>query len=217
MPKLTLYHGSINEIKKPIHGFGTSSNDYGRGFYCTESEEMAKEWACQNDCTGHSNRYSLETEGLSLLDLNSTPYNELNWIAILLRNKHPVLDSDMDVYRTEKIIEKYYVDTTQYDLVKGYRADDSYFQYATMFAQGRLSLEKLRLALRLGGFGTQIVLISEKAFDRIQYESSSPVDPNAYYSNYLERTQQACSAFSELTRYKGVKPEGTYIDSLLED
>lgn len=212
-----MYHGSINEIKKPIYGYGIASNDYGRGFYCTESEEMAKEWACQNDCTGYSNRYSLETEGLSLLDLNSPPYDELNWIAILLRNKKPILNSDMDMYHAEKIIEKYYVDTTQYDLVKGYHADDSYFLYATMFAQGRLSLEKLRLALRLGGFGSQIVLMSEKAFGRIQYESSVPVDPNAYYLKYLERTQQACNAFTELTRYKGVKPDGTYIDSLLED
>ena len=34
----TLYHGSKDIIKTPKFGFGRQNNDYGLGFYCTESE-----------------------------------------------------------------------------------------------------------------------------------------------------------------------------------
>ena len=39
-----LYHGSVNIIEKPLFGYGKPYNDYGLGFYCTDSLEMAKEW-----------------------------------------------------------------------------------------------------------------------------------------------------------------------------
>ncbi len=29
-------------------GFGSSTNDYGQGFYCIEDIELAKEWACKD-------------------------------------------------------------------------------------------------------------------------------------------------------------------------
>ena len=39
-----LYHGSSDIIEKPVYGYGKPYNDYGLGFYCTDSLEMAKEW-----------------------------------------------------------------------------------------------------------------------------------------------------------------------------
>ena len=39
-----LYHGSCDIIEKPVFGKGKRYNDYGLGFYCTDSLEMAKEW-----------------------------------------------------------------------------------------------------------------------------------------------------------------------------
>ena len=41
----TLYHGSKDIIEHPRYGAGKPYNDYGRGFYCTESLDLAKEWA----------------------------------------------------------------------------------------------------------------------------------------------------------------------------
>lgn len=46
------------------------SNDYGQGFYCTESEELAGEWACPGEKDGIFNRYRLETDGLRIFRLN---------------------------------------------------------------------------------------------------------------------------------------------------
>lgn len=42
--KITLYHGSEQIIESPTFGLGKQNNDFGLGFYCTESEELAKEW-----------------------------------------------------------------------------------------------------------------------------------------------------------------------------
>lgn len=56
---ITLYHGSDHIIEKPVFGEGKSYNDYGRGFYCTEHVELAKEWACATGVDGYANRYQL--------------------------------------------------------------------------------------------------------------------------------------------------------------
>ena len=44
---MLIYHGSEKRIECPVLGLGNQRNDYGRGFYCTESLELAKELACQ--------------------------------------------------------------------------------------------------------------------------------------------------------------------------
>ena len=54
---LIIYHGSAKVIEKPIFGFGNPKNDYGLGFYCTQSIELAKEWACSEEESGYANQY----------------------------------------------------------------------------------------------------------------------------------------------------------------
>lgn len=46
-----LYHGSEYLIENPQFGKGSLHNDYGRGFYCTENIELAKEWPVENKRT----------------------------------------------------------------------------------------------------------------------------------------------------------------------
>ena len=90
---LTLYHGSSLIIERPQFGKGNPFNDYGLGFYCTETLELAKEWACSMEQDGFANRYSFRTDGLSVLNLSDGNYNILNWLAILLMNTFaPLID-----------------------------------------------------------------------------------------------------------------------------
>ena len=49
-----LYHGSCSIIEKPVFGQGKRYNDYGLGFYCTDSLEMAKEWGVSHDKDGYA-------------------------------------------------------------------------------------------------------------------------------------------------------------------
>jgi len=65
-----LYHGSDHIIEKPEYGKGMRNNDYGRGFYCTENLELAKEWVCAKQKDGYANIYELNMEGLKVLNLN---------------------------------------------------------------------------------------------------------------------------------------------------
>lgn len=59
-----LYHGSGHIIEKPEYGKGMKNNDYGRGFYCTENLELAKEWACAKQKNGYANIYELDMTGI---------------------------------------------------------------------------------------------------------------------------------------------------------
>ena len=85
--KIDIYHGSAHVIEQPMFGKGKPYNDYGRGFYCTEHAELAKEWACSADSDGYACHYQLDLSGLSVLNLNTPEYNILNWMAILLENR----------------------------------------------------------------------------------------------------------------------------------
>ena len=54
---LTIFHGSSEQRPKPTYGLGKPANDYGRGFYCTENLELAKEWACADGNNGYAQKY----------------------------------------------------------------------------------------------------------------------------------------------------------------
>ena len=59
----------MQDVKRPVFGKGKAYNDYGRGFYCTEHIELAKKWACTEGTDGYANKYEIETNGLSVLNL----------------------------------------------------------------------------------------------------------------------------------------------------
>ena len=69
MSEITILHGTDHIIEVPDINIGNAHNDYGKGFYCTQSFEMAKEWACKQNTDGFVNRYSLTTDGLRILNL----------------------------------------------------------------------------------------------------------------------------------------------------
>ena len=58
---ITLYHGSKQIVEVPTFGLGRKNNDFGLGFYCTESINLAKEWAVSSLNDGFASRYTLDT------------------------------------------------------------------------------------------------------------------------------------------------------------
>lgn len=188
---MILYHGSEKIIEQPSYGKGNLRNDYGRGFYCTENEELAKEWACSNNQNGFANKYELDMGGLKILHLNSEQYNLLNWLAILTKNRTYWENSTISELAKKYIYENFMVDTSGYDVIIGYRADDSYFSFAQDFVSGAISYRQLEEVMHLGKLGEQIVLISPKAFERITYISSSIAEAEIYYKKKKERDRMA--------------------------
>ena len=191
MSKVLIYHGSDHIVQKPDIKKGKSYNDYGRGFYCTVDPELAKEWACKKNTDGYVNTYTIDLSGLNILNLNSNGYTILNWIAVLLKNRIFTLNTDIQNTAREYIISNFYTDTSKYDIVEGYRADDSYFSYAEAFVSNTIPLRILNKALRLGNLGEQIFLVSKAAFDAVRFVGSESVDKEIYYQKFDSRDKKA--------------------------
>lgn len=192
--ELVIYHGSISVIKCPEFGKGKVYNDYGLGFYCTEDVELAKEWAVEENRDGNANKYVLTLDGLNILDLSKNA-TVLHWITVLLQNR--VFNLKYDIAKTGKkfLIENYSLPINKYDIIKGYRADDSYFAYAESFLNNGITVQQLSKALRLGNLGEQIVLKSKKAFDNIRFVGYEVADSNIYYPLRFERNMNARKEF----------------------
>ena len=178
---LIIYHGSNEIIKKPKFGYGNPKNDYGLGFYCTEDINLAKEWSVTDIKDGYANKYELNMEGLKCLDLSESKYNILHWITILLQNRIFTLKNDITKVGRQYLIENFSINYEDYDIIKGYRADDSYFSYAESFLNNSISCQRLSEALKLGNLGEQIVIKSQKAFDRLKFLGYEIASSKEYY------------------------------------
>ena len=189
---MIIYHGSKDIIEKPEFGKGNQKNDYGLGFYCTENVELAKEWACSNNETnGYANQYDIDLSEYKVLDLREKKYSILNWMALLLKFRTFDVNTPISAQAKEYILENFYVDVEEYDVIIGYRADDSYFSFAKDFINNTISVEQLAEAMRLGELGIQIVLRSKKAFDTVKYISYELAECKEYYVKRVSRDKKA--------------------------
>lgn len=221
---IDIYHGSDHIIEQPVRGDGKTHNDYGRGFYCTEHVELAKEWACSADSDGYANRrqaesndesllsgiaeaqrrstivnhYQIDLSGLSILNLNAPEYNILNWLAILLENRKFNVADGLPQRAKAYLLENFMVDYEKYDIIIGYRANDSYFSYAGDFVNGTLSLSDLSEAMRLGKLGEQVVLKSKKAFEALTFVEAIEAPRQEYFAKYKLRDDEARAKYRDI-------------------
>lgn len=209
---ITLFHGSEKVVEVPTFGAGKKTNDFGLGFYCTESEGLAKEWAVSSLRDGFCNRYTLDTEYLNILNLNSPDYTILNWIAVLV--EHRLFSIKTPVARRAKryLIDNFGINVNAYDLIKGYRADDSYFDYAESFLNNGISVEQLARAMQLGKLGEQIVLKSKFAFSRIQFEGFDVAEKEEFYILRKARDDEANGLYIEMLEEES---DGLYIQDII--
>jgi len=215
MSRLVLYHGSPEIIEKPIFGKGKSYNDYGRGFYCTENLELAREWACTEGIDGYANKYEIETDHLKILNLSSGEYTILHWLAILMTYRRLRLSTPVMKRGAEWLKDHFLVTIDEYDAVIGYRADDSYFSFARAFVGNEISLEQLSHAMKLGKLGEQFVLKSQEAFERIRFISYEASDNTIYYARRKARDDAARAAFFKELEKDDMN--GIYIRDLIRE
>lgn len=203
--KKIIYHGSDHIIKIPEFHGGKPHNDYGYGFYCTEIGDLAKEWAVSEEHDGYANCYELDMDGLRILNLNlNHEYSILTWLSILIQNRTLNLDTPLAAEVSRYLRDNFSVDTTMYDLIIGYRADDSYFSFAQDFLSGAISYQQLRKAMYLGELGEQIVLVSRRSFSAIRYIGSEKAFRSEWLVKKTERDRQARAAYlhSDRMRYR---------------
>ena len=196
---ITLYHGTPNKLVVPQYCGGDEKHDYGKGFYLTESIELAKEWAvCRpNNTNGWVHKYELDTDGLRILDFQQR--DVLAWLAELMKHREA---ADSKRYRmlAEKFIEKYGIDTGDYDVIRGWRAKASYFYIAKEFVRDNIDIDILEELLSLGGLGLQYCIKSKAAYANLREKSDELlVVPYAEFNDrYNQRDVSARNNMREL-------------------
>ena len=212
---MIIYHGSKDIIEKPEFGKGNKKNDYGLGFYCTENVELAKEWACSNNETnGYANQYEIDLSAYKVLDLREEKYSILNWMALLLKFRTFDVNTPISAQAKEYILENFYVNVEEYDVIIGYRADDSYFSFAKDFINNTISVEQLAEAMRLGELGIQIVLKSKRAFDTVKYISYELAECKEYYVKRVSRDKKARETYLSGHRQNSVA-DGLFVMDII--
>ncbi len=192
MGKITLYHGTTDKNVVPTFGLGNEKHDYGKGFYLTENQELAKEWAvCRpNQKNGWLHKYELDTDTLNIIDFEQ--HDVLCWLAELMKHRDA---DDTKRYRilSAKFIEKYGTDTSNYDVIKGWRANASYFFIAKEFVRDNVDIDILEKLLSLGNLGIQYCIKTEKAYSCLKEipNSIQPVNYTEFNEKYNQRDIEA--------------------------
>lgn len=213
---MILYHGSKDIIEKPIYGQGKKYNDYGLGFYCTDNIELAKEWGTSFERSGYANRYQIDCTGLTILDLNDDKYCILHWLAILLSNREFDTPAGLALEAKEFLKKNFMLDYKKYDIIKGYRADDSYFSFAQDFINGTISYRQLNNAMYLGKLGIQYVLKSKEAFERIVFDGYEEAEYKEWYAKKMKRDKSARREYFDVERNRRQRGD-IYITQILDE
>ena len=149
---LTFYHGSAAESVTPTFGLGDDRHDYGRGFYLTDDLSLAKEWAvCRPDArNGWVHAFKVTDPGLSVMDFQEL--GVLAWMAELMKHREAGKSRRFSML-SQKFISKYGVDSSGYDIIRGWRANASYFYIVTEFVHDEIHARLDRKVLRLLSVG----------------------------------------------------------------
>ena len=196
---MKLYHGSQVKDFVPTYGLGNDTHDYGRGFYTTADKELGKEWAVgqQADRDGWLHVYEVDLGALKVFDFADV--GVLAWIAELM--KHRPADNSPSYRRDSlRFVERYGVDLSGYDVVKGWRADASYFFIARMFVRNQVDVSILRQLLKLGDLGVQYFFKTERAFAALKEleDEKESVPLSEYKAKFNDRDRVAHQRMHEL-------------------
>ena len=195
----TIYHGSDHIIEKPKFGYGKPYNDYGIGFYCTQNPNMAKEWGVGIDHNGYANRYEIECDGLTILE-----------------NREFDTSAPLAAEAKEYLMNTFHLDYKSADIIIGYRADDSYFSFASDFINGAISYRQLCNAMRLGKLGQQFVLKSKAAFEQLEFLGYETADSKEWYKKKAFRDQTARRQYLDVERNRRQRGD-LYITTILDE
>lgn len=208
---MRLYYGSETLFTRPTYGKGKPGNDYGLGFYMTDSFSLAKFWAGKSKNGGYVLTFDLDMSDLKVLNFNSQDEESvLRWISILVKHRFDYASREKYQERISWLERKFPLDVENYDLIIGYRADDSYFSYSKAFVANELSFEVLTEAMKIGKLGLQYVALSKKAFEKLEFVASEGCPSASEHVLFQKKTLE------EFNRLKATDKEtNTFIRDLV--
>lgn len=185
---IVLYHGSKCIIKEPLYNYGSEDNDYGSGFYTTEFRDKAEDWALLNgdkNKVGIVNKYSVDISNLNIINLDD--YGVFAWVAEIISHRF-INNIAISEFRDE-FIQKYKIDTSDADIIVGYRADDSYSTILDYFMSNKITEEEVRKLFYKGSLGVQYFIKSRKAFGNIKFIDSYEVNEKLLRDDIVARRE----------------------------
>ena len=99
-----------------------------------------------------------------------------------------------------KFIDKYGIDTDNYDVIKGWRANASYFYIAKEFVRDNIDMDILEELLSLGGLGIQYCIKTELAYSKLTEikDELTMVDYSEFNHKYNQRDIDARQKMRDL-------------------
>lgn len=153
---------------------------------------------------------------IEILDLNDDKYCILHWLAILLSNREFDTPAGLALEAKEFLKKNFMLDYKEYDIIKGYRADDSYFSFAQDFINGTISYRQLNNAMYLGKLGIQYVLKSKEAFNRIVFDGYEEAEYKEWYAKKMKRDKSARREYFDVERNRRQRGD-IYITQILDE
>ena len=181
----------------------------------TANPELAREWSVYRpkSSDGWVHVYDLDMEGLQVLDFRER--GVFAWVAELMRHR----DADESAAyrrRAPLFIEKFGVrDADKYDLHVGWRANASYFYIVKAFVRDEVDAGCMGDLLKLGGFGIQYAVKSQKAYANLHPLPGlkQSVEFDANHGAYESRDAAARERMRELI----ADPEFNRLERLFSD
>lgn len=153
---MRIYHGSLDEVKKPEIRKPNRTLDYGYGFYATSSYEQAEAWVRRrmnenNKPFGYVNIYEIDFNILTTLNILSFESPSENWLDFVMQN------------RIQKGFEH------NYDVVYGPVANDRVYASFALYESGLINKQNLISELRTYKLVDQYLFHTEEALRTIKF------------------------------------------------
>ena len=161
---MKVYHGSLNQVKKPTIERGRPSTDFGKGFYTTTNFEQAKRWALNKQKTeGGKTKAFVSTYEIDETLLNEEKFNikkfdapDAEWLSFVVDCRRAV--------------------THTYDIVFGAVANDRIYTTITLYESQILTAEETVARLKVNDYYNQISFHTDIAIKELHFIESEEVN-----------------------------------------
>lgn len=149
---ITVFHGSVVDIVKPLISLGRPNLDFGQGFYLTDLEDQAKRWAVRIGTRKMANpviniyQLDIETIRQNYHYLKFDAYDK-NWLDFIVAN------------RKGKMLWK------DFDIIEGGVANDNVIDTVEDYLRGRMSAEAALSELSKHQPNNQICILNQEIID----------------------------------------------------
>lgn len=160
---MTVYHGSIYEIKNPDVSFSKDFLDFGKGFYVTTFKNQAEKWALRK-----SSRIEKGIPTVNIFELSDdlSAYKVLDFKS----ENEEWLDFVCDCRKGSEIFN-------DYDVIIGAVADDDVFKTVNMYFRGLWDKKRTLEEILYYKTNNQICITNQEALVQIlSFKSSYTVE-----------------------------------------